>query len=1470
MATTTISIAKSGLKTSIIEALYNEILTNSNNYYYFLGKTLPFGNSDTVESPLNTVAYEYQTRDEIIFLKKITASDVSYIIPKYNWFENTVFDIYDDRVGNTFNISAAVWSNDGNVTAVAEKHGLVVGDTIKVTGSSPTGYNGTYSIISTSNVVDSGDYIVGEDYKIYIAGTTDWNAIGATYNAEVEGTISGTILTVTTVNDGILEVGQQLSGAGVTPGTIIDSLGTGEGGTGTYNLTLSSSVPTTTTISAITVGSVFTATGVGSGTGKATANYENKFTYKVPTNPGSYVSGGLVTYCSPSGADSLESSKFYCLTSDYHVYKCLNNNGGAPSTIKPFSITHKLIELDDGYIWKYMYTIPIASRNKFMTLTDIPVTTAIKNAYYSRGSISSVQVPVYGSGYSYGNTELVVYGNGHLDGNAQKIIATNVDTTGTGYVNTPALTFSDPFITVPFEPETSYTLGTYIKSEYNIYEVISPGTSGLYIPTHTSFDPIYNGTLSLKWVGRTATGNANLTASTLTRVATFDAEDTDIVVTADDILAIPSHGFETGFPVVYSNGGGDDIGGLVDGDTYYVNKLSTNEIYLYDTYDNAIAEEPTGLIDLDTGATGNAHTLTVSFKTLDTIQLSGILGYINILNPGYGYTSVPRVDISSASGRLGEGTALLTGTRVTGVAITNRGLDYTSATLVISDPIDEADTTVWGDGNTVALHDIIYWTDSNGYRYYEVTNLDAGTSLGSTAPTHTAGTAINGDVGLTYVAEKASGTVEIYYGYGYNSIPTVTVENSPVDGQLIDIAISDGGANYSQGATALISNPTFGTTAEVSLTIVDGEITDTTITNPGLGYETTPTITIVKPSDVTTIANGTTGDSDITLYEADIDGTITGAEVTGYIQGLILTVTDSASGVLAKGQVIYGNNVLQGTSIVNQLTSTMASTATTTASSGGTAGDDSFDVASATNIAIGQIVSGTGVQAGTYVTNISSTTITLSKTFTANAAGTYNFREVGKKGTYTVNLTQTAASGIIAGVPTTLVAETINSGTLAIGQTITGTGITAGTRIVALSSGTGGLGTYTVDTQNQVESIGILSQVSELYEGMTVTGPGIPSNTLITDIVDNVITLSNPLTENLLDTDVTFSDVGENFTSVLTIGLTATGTVVTEATKAKLSPIIEDGQIVGVITQDGGVGYTTASIEVVGDGTGAELIPNVSIGDLNTNQANVELLAVPGSINNIKLTNFGFGYTATPSVTITGDGTGATASAYVTDGQVKKIIINTPGEGYTRATVTIGIPNLEFVEGGVQASARAIISPIEGHGSNAVQELFASDISFFSTISTEKNQGFTVDNDYRQLGIIKNPSQFGSSKRFTAALGTGCFAVVASGRDGSDIDPDDLITDVGGNEFRVVAVETVSAGLNPSCNLLLQSLDNAPITTTQELFYTKSEVEHTLTVTNFTAPSVNKYSGNLLFIDNRNSFVPSLEQSVSVKTAIRF
>ncbi len=67
-----------------------------------------------------------------------------------------------------------------------------------------------------------------------------------------------------------------------------------------------------------------------------------------------------------------------------------------------------------------------------------------------------------------------------------------------------------------------------------------------------------------------------------------------------------------------------------------------------------------------------------------------------------------------------------------------------------------------------------------------------------------------------------------------------------------------------------------------------------------------------------------------------------------------------------------------------------------------------------------------------------------------------------------VNAPVVAFTASIAG--TTMTVSAVASGVLAIGQYITGTGVTAGTRITALGSGTGGTGTYTVSVTQTVGS----------------------------------------------------------------------------------------------------------------------------------------------------------------------------------------------------------------------------------------------------------------------------------------------------------------------------------------------------------------------------------------------------------------
>lgn len=64
--------------------------------------------------------------------------------------------------------------------------------------------------------------------------------------------------------------------------------------------------------------------------------------------------------------------KFYVVTDEDNVYKCIYNNSSSASTIKPTGNELGVIETDDGYKWKFMYTIKSDDVKKFMTSTFIP------------------------------------------------------------------------------------------------------------------------------------------------------------------------------------------------------------------------------------------------------------------------------------------------------------------------------------------------------------------------------------------------------------------------------------------------------------------------------------------------------------------------------------------------------------------------------------------------------------------------------------------------------------------------------------------------------------------------------------------------------------------------------------------------------------------------------------------------------------------------------------------------------------------------------------------------------------------------------------------------------------------------------------------------------------------------------------------------------------------------------------------
>lgn len=138
---------------------------------------------------------------------------------------------------------------------------------------------------------------------------------------------------------------------------------------------------------------------------------------------------------------------------------------------------------------------------------------------------------------------------------------------------------------------------------------------------------------------------------------------------------------------------------------------------------------------------------------------------------------------------------------------------------------------------------------------------------------------------------------------------------------------------------------------------------------------------------------------------------------------------------------------------------TFAATGTTAAGAAAT-GSIAAATASVTGSITGDLLSVTAVGSGVLVPGgiLSGTGVATGTQIVSQASGT-----AGGIGTYYVSIPeQTVASTTISETYGTFTAASGATGAFGIGQVLSGTGVTAGTKVTALGTGTGGVGTYIV------------------------------------------------------------------------------------------------------------------------------------------------------------------------------------------------------------------------------------------------------------------------------------------------------------------------------------------------------------------------------------------------------------------------
>jgi hypothetical protein len=146
---------------------------------------------------------------------------------RYTWFISTPSSaIFTGSISGTTLTVSLVQSGTIAVGQAIFGQGIAQNSVITALGTGSGGV-GTYTVSDSQTVAST--------------------AINSTASpAIVTGAISGTTLTVSAVTSGTLKIGQTIEGTGVTDGTIITAFGSGSGGAGTYTVSASQTVSSTT------------------------------------------------------------------------------------------------------------------------------------------------------------------------------------------------------------------------------------------------------------------------------------------------------------------------------------------------------------------------------------------------------------------------------------------------------------------------------------------------------------------------------------------------------------------------------------------------------------------------------------------------------------------------------------------------------------------------------------------------------------------------------------------------------------------------------------------------------------------------------------------------------------------------------------------------------------------------------------------------------------------------------------------------------------------------------------------------------------------------------------------------------------------------------------------------------------------------------------------------------------------------
>tara|TARA_A100001234_G_scaffold127170_1_gene111619 strand:+ start:618 stop:2324 length:1707 start_codon:yes stop_codon:yes gene_type:complete len=266
-------------------------------------------------------------------------------------------------------------------------------------------------------------------------------------------------------------------------------------------------------------------------------------------------------------------------------------------------------------------------------------------------------------------------------------------------------------------------------------------------------------------------------------------------------------------------------------------------------------------------------------------------------------------------------------------------------------------------------------------------------------------------------------------------------------------------------------------------------------------------------------------------------------------------------------------------------------------------------------------------------------------------------------------------------------------------------------------------------------------------------------------------------------------------------------------------------------------------------------------------------------------------------VPVDGDGTGAivkiTTSA---GGAISSAEMYAAGTGYTYGNVRLvngniytdtGLTNAATIAANATGAIEVIMSPEGGHGADLAAEFFAKRVMTNIRLTYAEGSGdFPVDNDFRRIGIIQDPYNYGTTTVASASTLRGTAALKLTGSGDYTIDEEISQTVSGGTaKGRVVSWDSTNGILkyfqSPDLhthNGKVLAFDHATNNVTGATSSTARPIDGNqdtaLADISFTDgkanPEIAPNSGDIVYIENRRQITRAADQIEDIKLVIEF